>query len=558
MKKWIVIACMGFSLFPLFGQETQNMALIARNGMGPNNAVFVYGSYLYMGNGCYLEVIEIRGTRPYLVKRGKILLPDVVSDIFVDGVGGMAYVACDRAGLHVVDITNPSSPVLQGSVDTPGRTLGVFVWENHAYVADGEGGLVVVNVSSSQNPYRVTTYSLPNRYVRDVYVDLWFSSGGGQKLVAYVAADTAGLWVFDVTEPSTLSRIGSLKLNGSAKSVFVLRNIAYMAVGNQGFTQVNISNPQSPVVYRTWNPLESYDITDVYVRSSTAYLADALYGIRVLDITDLPRQIASIFTKGTAQRITLNAGNTAFVADGGGGLLMLDVFATTPTRLDSIGTGDISKDIAFRGNTMYVAGGSSGLWILNRRGGTPSEIQVVARVDSLRYCQTVAIKDTLLFVVNGKNGVKIASVKNPTSLKLLSSIRVEAYDVDFDGNRAIIAGGTGGVHIWNFNIPNHPTDLGSVSLGSISAKRIKVDSGRHLAYVATGASVHVVDVDSKALISTCPGTTNSYAMDLSENGSLLYVADGINGVVVYDVSNPASPRSIEGITILQGLLLTVG
>lgn len=550
MRKWIMIFCMGLNLFPLFGQETQNMTLIGRNGMGPSNAVFVYGSYLYMGNGCYLEVIEIRGTRPYLVKRGKILLPDVVNDVYVDGVGGMAYVACDKAGLHIVEISNPSNPTLRGSVDTPGRALGVFVWENHAYVADGYGGFAVINVSNSQNPYVVSTYSLPNRYVRDVYVDLWFPSGEGQKLVAYVAADTAGLWVFDVTQPSSLSRIGALKLSGTAKSVFVLRNIAYLGVGGQGFTQVNISDPRNPVVYRTWNPEGRYDIADVYVRSSTAYLADALYGIRVLDITELPTEIAHLSTKGKAQRIALNAGNTAFVADGGGGLLMLDVFATTPTRLDSIAAGDMSKDIAIRGNTVYVAGGSSGLWILNRRGGTPNEVQVVGRIDSLRYCQAVALKGTLLFVANGKNGVKIFSIneKNPALLELLSSIPVpvEAYDVDFDGNRAIIAGGTGGVHIWNFNIPTNPTNLGTVSLGAMPAKRIKVDSGRHIAYVATGATVHVVDIDSKALISTCPGTTNSYAMDLSENGAMLYVADGVNGVLVYDVSNPASPRVIEG------------
>lgn len=550
MKRWILMAWMGLNLFPLFGQETQNMTLISRNGMGPNNAVFVYGSYLYMGNGCYLEVIEIRGTRPYLVKRGKVLLPDVVNDVYVDGVGGMAYVACDKAGLHIVEITNPTTPVWRGSVDTQGRALGVFVWENYAYVADGEGGFVVVNVSSPQSPSVVTTYSLPNRYVQDVYVDLWFPSGGGQKLVAYVAADTAGLWVFDVTQPSSPTRIGALKLNGSTKGIFVLREIAYLAMGNQGFTQVNISNPNTPVVYRTWNPSGTYDITDVYIRSSTAYLADALYGIRVLDLADLPTEISKLSTKGTAHKVTLNQGNTAFVADGGGGLLMLDVFTPTPTRVDSMATGDISKDIAIRGNTVYVAGGSSGLWILNRKGGSPNEIQVVGRVDSLRYCQAVAIKDTLLFVVNGRNGVEVFSIKNPASPKLLSSIPVpvEAYDVDFDGNRAIIAGGTGGVHIWNFNIPTLPTDLGTISLGSISAKRIKVDSGRHIAYVATGAGVHVVDIDSKALISICPGTTNSYAMDLSENGSLLYVADGVNGVLVYDVSDLKTPRSIEGMS----------
>jgi hypothetical protein len=41
----------------------------------------------------------------------------------------------------VIDITNPASPGIVGSVDTPDYASGVAVLGNYAYVADESSGL---------------------------------------------------------------------------------------------------------------------------------------------------------------------------------------------------------------------------------------------------------------------------------------------------------------------------------------------------------------------------------------------------------------------------------
>jgi hypothetical protein len=48
-----------------------------------------------------------------------------------------AYVADEASGLLVIDISNPASPQIVASVDTPGFAFDVAVAGNHAYVADG-------------------------------------------------------------------------------------------------------------------------------------------------------------------------------------------------------------------------------------------------------------------------------------------------------------------------------------------------------------------------------------------------------------------------------------
>jgi len=51
-------------------------------------------------------------------------------------LGNYAYLADSRSGVQIVDISDPSSPTLAESFDTPGRAGGVAVLGNNIYVAD--------------------------------------------------------------------------------------------------------------------------------------------------------------------------------------------------------------------------------------------------------------------------------------------------------------------------------------------------------------------------------------------------------------------------------------
>jgi len=52
-------------------------------------------------------------------------------------------VAGGWSGLEVFDISNPSSPTLIGSYDTPGAAYGVTVSGNYLYLADYGNGLII-------------------------------------------------------------------------------------------------------------------------------------------------------------------------------------------------------------------------------------------------------------------------------------------------------------------------------------------------------------------------------------------------------------------------------
>ncbi len=64
--------------------------------------------------------------------------------------GTVAYVADNLSGLQVIDVSDPGSPVILGSVDTLDQAIGVAVSGAVAYVGDAYSGLQVIDVSSCQ------------------------------------------------------------------------------------------------------------------------------------------------------------------------------------------------------------------------------------------------------------------------------------------------------------------------------------------------------------------------------------------------------------------------
>ena len=70
----------------------------------------------------------------------------------------VAYVADGDAGLQVIDVSNPANPVRVGGYDTSGYAYGVAVSGNIAYVADDDAGLQVIDVSNPASPVRVGGY----------------------------------------------------------------------------------------------------------------------------------------------------------------------------------------------------------------------------------------------------------------------------------------------------------------------------------------------------------------------------------------------------------------
>ena len=134
--------------------------------------------------------------------------------------------------LDVVDISNPTSPTIVGSTDTGTPVVNVAdikVVGKYAYVAgqsDGQSQILVFNVSNPTSPYLLS--SLPVKH----------SPQGLDVEGSYLYEtlyDQDSLNIYDISNPSSLSQVGTASLIGTCKpqDVTVEATTAYVACYNK-------------------------------------------------------------------------------------------------------------------------------------------------------------------------------------------------------------------------------------------------------------------------------------------------------------------------------------
>jgi hypothetical protein len=270
-------------------------------------------------------------------------------------VGDLAYVADDRSGLRVIDVSNPAFPAEIGALDTPGNVNDVEVVGDLAYVADGSSGLRTIDVSIPASPVELGALDTPD-FANDVEAvgDL-----------AYVADGSSGLRIIDVSNPASPVELGTLDTSGFANDVEVVGDLAYVADGD-GLRIIDVSEPAAPVEL---GALDTPDLAvDVAVVGSLAYVADYTYtsGLRVIDVSNpsAPVEIGAFDTPDRALDVEV-VGDLAYVADYTAGLRVIDVSDPTfPIELGALDTPRLANDVEVVGDLAYVADGNSGLHVI--------------------------------------------------------------------------------------------------------------------------------------------------------------------------------------------------
>jgi hypothetical protein len=321
----------------------------------------------------------------------------------------------------------------------PGYARGfardVAVAGTHAYVADGDAGLQVIDVSNSANPVRVDGY--------DTSGDASAVAVAGK--YAYVAEWVAeGLAVFeviDVSNPANPVRVGGvdaiwnpadpMHVGNEATDLAVVGNYAYVTFAflsyggfHPGLLVIDISNPANPV------PVGRYDASGgqiccwqawrVAVAGNYAYVVGSRYGetslitdLQVIDVSDPanPVRVGGIDTGGSVTGVAV-AGSHAYLGESRwegdeliSGLQVIDVSnPANPVRVDGFDTGGSVTGVAVAGNHAYVAS-HAGLQAIDV---TDSANPVrLGSYPTSGFDSAVAVAGDLIYVADGPWGLLI-------------------------------------------------------------------------------------------------------------------------------------------------------
>ncbi|MCF7810800.1 choice-of-anchor D domain-containing protein [bacterium] len=266
-----------------------------------------------------------------------------ISDLTV--VGDLAYLVVQN-GLVVLDVSNPVAPAIAGTYYNEGlNALSIFLNGNYAYIATGEDGFMIVDISVVDSTQFVSTYNTDG-YVHSIAVRDGY---------AFVADGENGLRVIDLYEPESPFEVNYVDTPGEAYAVTLDGDYAYVADYVQGLRIIDISDPQEPSEIGYFNTRGMS--MDVAVSEGLAYIADERYGLRIIDVTDHenPEEIGFYDTDGYAYGVDI-AGDHAYIADGSGGMCMLDVsIPTSPYPAKIFYTPGLATSVEALDNYAFIA-----------------------------------------------------------------------------------------------------------------------------------------------------------------------------------------------------------
>lgn len=156
------------------------------------------------------------------------------------------------------------------------------------------------------------------------------------------------------------------------------------------------------------------------------------------------------------------------------------------------------------------------------------------------------------YIATGSGGVQVVDVQNPAQPELLGSVQLPgtARDLSLTDEQlyVVATGRNGGIHVVNRQNPAQPFLQATLPITG-AVQEISVAGG--YAYVAAGFTGGLVVLDVASTVTpTVVGRsdTDGLAQALAVTGTTLIMADGDEGVLLYDVSNPTEPRRIRRIS----------
>ncbi|MFC1717341.1 FlgD immunoglobulin-like domain containing protein, partial [Candidatus Poribacteria bacterium] len=264
-------------------KETEYTITLSGNDLSGNDLATTQYSFTTMSKGRNVElvgsydiparIITVAGNYAYVAEDGlhiiDVSVPSSPSEVgfhptpeqlwmdftSVTVVGSYAYAVgpIGKAGseLHIVDVSTPSSPSSVGSCQTDGFSWDITIVDNYAYIADGPG-LSVVDVSIPSSPSNVGfcetspgTCGNCNYDVAVVGDYAYITVGGWTGLPPTEENWEGGFSIVDVSTPSAPFEVAFYQTPGKTHGIAVLGNYAHIA-GDFGFRTIDVSIPSAP------------------------------------------------------------------------------------------------------------------------------------------------------------------------------------------------------------------------------------------------------------------------------------------------------------------------
>ncbi|MFW9821073.1 MAG: LVIVD repeat-containing protein [Candidatus Thorarchaeota archaeon] len=320
------------------------------------------------------------------------------------------------------NINTPQTPRISSIYykNTTGEARDVYISGNYAYVADGDTGLAIINISDPTNP-GTPIYEDTTGFAYDVHVDGDF---------AYVADVESGLAIINISDPTNPEILAYKDTTGLAVGVYVSGDYAYIADATSGLAVIDISDPTNPgTPYYEWT---TGNARSVHVKGNYAYIADYNSGLAIIDVTDKTNPVLPIYVNTTGLAIDVHvSGNYAYVANDDSGLVIIDISVPfDPITKSNVDTSGYAYGVYASGNSAYVADYDTGIVTINI--SDPTNPGIPNYKATIGYAYDVYVAGDYAYIANYLSGLAIIEIQelvdfeNPSIITAPSNFTVES------------------------------------------------------------------------------------------------------------------------------------
>jgi hypothetical protein len=442
---------------------TSDLRLVGHYG-GAVFAVHVWGSYVVSGAGSALRI----SNQDTLSRIGWVNLPGIVEAI--DVAGNFAYVALGDKGFVIVDLSDPRAPRVLSRTQTKGPVTSAddFLKGNAYELRVADDYLFVPTIYDGVKVYDVTNKSSP------VLVTQFAQNGEGIELYGRYAYVNEGYWgvsSFDVHDPVRpvagarliTSSVGDITLDAVHGKLY-----AASFVGGVLIT-LDLGAPLSGN-WRSSLTIDDHVWTLAVNPAQKVVYATGQAGLHAVNVSnaDSPALISTL-TDERAGAIEMSiTGNQAFIANRSGKLARLNIASPATMSIDREPRGNPGfAQVDAVGTLAYLVHHQQ-LTIVNT--SDPANPRIVGTYiePNTMYLDTVVVEHSVAYI-GGTGVIAAVDVTDVGHPRLLSKVSVEdgSYvgDLHVAGNQ-LFAGLHGkGFEVYDISDPRDMRLIGSYALG---------------------------------------------------------------------------------------------
>lgn len=449
-----------------------------------------------------------------------------MNDIMIQD--NLAFVAVKWGGLVIFNISNLEKPTLIGSYYEPLNTSSVsdnvltsslFIRENVVFLADGENGLIILNVSNPSNPTKIGQFDEEGdwRHCYDVFVEYSY---------AYIFTSLY-LIILDITNLKMPIKISEEMFIG-LRSIYVKNGFIFLATSTS-CTVINASDPLNLVIITTLN-----DTLNCFLQNDYLLVTEESNNLVIYNLSTLPTltEITNISLSLNGSAKYLSANNKYAYVGSTNEILWIDI-------------GEIENPYAI-----------SKISNLNYHYETDS-ISIKRKLESSKIINN----EEILFLIDYQKGFYIYNFS-----KMPEHTQIGYYDC---GMRAELVRMKGQyVYVTSrAEMPYYPARLEIYELKNDNLQLVSfyvtensiwdlvvIDN---FVFLAVSNGIEVIDVSNSSSPSKISEyyyykSTSVWNLLYDDKQKVIYLCCDINGLVILDASNLQNLTLISEINELQG------